>query len=97
MINFANYNPDVTRGGHKEYAGANDCTRRTFLRCPNLYSPLERSFLEILISKMKGTFCFAAVVAVAAAAKWPHPRQGQEHVDTVPASFDCAMRKVSRN
>lgn len=32
---------------------------------------------------------------VAVSAKWPHPRQGQEHVDNVPASFDCAMRKVS--
>eukprot|EP00729_Bicosta_minor_P003417 gene3417-31687_t len=32
---------------------------------------------------------------VAVSAKWPHPRQGQEHVDNVPASFDCAMRKTA--
>jgi hypothetical protein len=36
----------------------------------------------------------AALVATIAADKWPHPRQGVEHAQSVPASFDCSMRKL---
>ena len=34
-----------------------------------------------------------ALVAFASADQWPHPRQG--HETAVPASFDCAMRKLA--